>query len=471
MRTTFERITETLDRLLAPERNYDMLRKTMEVGSTGKKAVLYYIEGFVKDDLTLKVLEYLTKAESTGELMRSFPQIKVRVLPAQQTDEMVTAVLSGALVLCVEGEDSALEIDTRQYPARSLDEPENDKVLRGARDGFTETLMVNLKLIRRRVRDPRLRVTHVEIGTSTRTDVTMCYVEGLADPEFTRKMEEKLRAIRVSALNLGQQSLAECLITTRWYNPFPKIRYTERPDVCAASLLEGSVIVLCDNSPMAMLLPTSIFDFVQECDDFYFPPCVGSYLRLLRTVIFFLTLTLSPTWYFFIRNPDIIPRWLAFIHPDKPGGLPVIVQLLLVEFAVDGLKMASMNTPSTLNSSLSIVGGLILGDFAVDAGLLTPEVILIMAFVAITNFTPSSYELGYAFKLLRMAWLALTALFSGWGYAAGWLLTVLSVACNKTVDGSRGYLYPLLPFSASAMGRLLLRQPLKSKDGRDRGSR
>ena len=206
-----------------------------------------------------------------------------------------------------------------------------------------------------------------------------------------------------------------------------------------------------------MILPTSLFDYLQQTDDYYFPPLTGTYLRVLRHLVFFFTILITPLWYLILENPWILPEELKFIIPPERGEIPIIIQLFLVEFVIDGLKLASLNTPSMLNNSLSIVGGLILGDFAVKAGWLIPEVILYMAFVAIANFSQPSYELGYAFKFMRMLLLLATALFGVWGFGIGILLIVLLVATNKTVNGRRSYLYPLIPFNVKAMKRLLFR--------------
>ena len=271
------------------------------------------------------------------------------------------------------------------------------------------------------------------------------------------RVKAKLAAVETDALAMGHESLAEVLIKKRWYNPFPKIRYTERPDTAAAQLLEGSVLVICDTSPQVMILPTSIFDFMQETNDFYFPPLTGTYIRLVRHAVFWLTLFLTPTWYLLIRHPTFVPEWLSFIIPTEVGRIPIIAQLLLVEFMIDGLRMASLNTPSMLSNSLSVVGGLILGDFAVQIGWLIPEVILYMAFVAIANFTQRSYELGYAFKFMRMGLLILTALGGIWGYGAGLVIIVILLLTNVTVTGARHYLYPLIPFDGKALKSLFFR--------------
>jgi stage V sporulation protein AF len=272
-----------------------------------------------------------------------------------------------------------------------------------------------------------------------------------------KQLKSRIEQIKVDALPMGQESLVECLIRRKWYNPFPKIRTTERPDAAAAQLLEGSVLIICDNSPQVMVLPTSMFDFLQETNDYYFPPLTGTYIRITRQIIFWLALFFTPFWYLMVKNPNIVPSFLSFMQPEQTGKIPIIAQLLLVEFIIDGLRMASFNTPNMLSNSLSVVGGLILGDFAVSIGWLIPEVILYMAFVAIANFTQRSYELGYAVKFMRMLLLILTALFDVWGFVGGVGLILLLLATNKGITGKKSYLYPLIPFNGKALLSLLIR--------------
>lgn len=262
---------------------------------------------------------------------------------------------------------------------------------------------------------------------------------------------------------MSQQSLIECLVPKQRLNPFPKVRYTERPDAAAASILEGSIVILTDNSPAAMIVPSGIFDFLQDTNDFYMSPLIGSYLRIVRMIIFALTLLLVPTWFLLIQNPEYIPEWLNFIRIEEEINMPIVFQLLVVEIVIDALRLASINTPNALNSSFAVVGALVLGEFAVSAGWFVAEVVLYMAFVAISNFAQPSFELGYAFKLLRMMLIVLTALFNFWGYLAGLAIIALEVAFNKTVTG-QSFLYPLIPFNAKALSNLLLRRPINIKN-------
>ena len=249
----------------------------------------------------------------------------------------------------------------------------------------------------------------------------------------------------------------------QWYNPFPKVRYTERPDAATASIMEVSIVLLVDNSPAVMLLPTCFFDFLEEANDYYFPPLVGTYLRYLRLAVLILALFITPVWYLIAKEPGRLPDALGFIAPQEPGSVPLLVQLLLVEFLVDILKLASLNTPDVLSSSFSMLGALILGDFAVQARWLVPEVLVYMAFVAIANFAQPSFELGYALKMMRMVLLIFVALLDIWGLIAGVALFIALLATTKPILG-KGYLYPLCPFDAKALGRLLVRQPISKKN-------
>ena len=282
-------------------------------------------------------------------------------------------------------------------------------------------------------------------------------MSGIADEGLVEATRKKLAEARPSSLTLGFQSLAESLIKKGWWNPFPKIRTTERPDTAAAQLMEGSILVICDTSPQVMMLPTSIFSFLQQTDDYYFPPLTGSYLRIIRTLILLFSVVVTPLWYLCIEYSEMLPEALKFLVPDEPGYIPIILQLLLSEIAIDGLKIASMNTPDMLSNSLSVVGALLLGDFAVGVGWLCEDVILYMAFVAIANFAQQNYELGYAFKFMRMLTLGLVYFLGIWGFAIGMLVFVIAVTTNNTVFGKLHYLYPLVPFRARAIKKILFR--------------
>lgn len=467
----YEENVRLIEKLLACKENFDVIRKTLVIGKD--ELTLFYIDGFVKDGVMQKLMMHFLSLKSLSEkgdgsadsfVRHCIPYVETEAL--RDVDGMLTFVLSGAtLVLGSTFRDSAVIVDARTYPARETGEPESDKVVRGPKDGFVETLIFNTALIRRRIRDTSLRMHYISVGNASRTDLVVCFMEGRAKKKLVEDIKKKLALLDTDDLSMGHQSLAESLIKQRWYNPFPKLRTTERPDAACAQLLEGSVLIITDNTPEVIVLPTSIFDFMQETGDFYFPPLTGSYIRILRHTVFWLTLFLVPIWFLFMKNPQWTPQSLTFMHPDSLGELPLLMQILLVEFIIDVLRLASMNTPNMLTNSLSVVGGLILGDFAVSAGWLIPEVILLMAFVAIANFTQRSLELGYAFKFMRMFLLVLIQLFGIWGLLSGIILISVFLITNKTATPDHSYLYPLIPFNARALVSLFIRLPRAKKDG------
>ncbi len=449
-------------------RSFDVVAKSMTFA--GRRAVLFFVDGFAKDDVMERVMSFLLRVpphelDAAGSAQAVADKFVPYVETDVQADEetIVTAVLSGSLAFLVEGLKEVIMIDARTYPARSLGEPEDDKVLRGSRDGFVETLIVNTALIRRRIREPRLTMQAFSVGTKSKTDVVLSYIDGIADERLIKTLVHKLENISINSLTMGQASLAECLIKTQWFNPFPRVRYTERPDVAAANILEGKIVIIVDNSPAVMLLPTSLFDYTQETNEFYFAPIVGTYLRFVRLAIFSLAMFLTPVWYLLVKNPTWIPSWLDFIKVKEMNAVPIIIQLLILEFAIDTLKLASLNTPTVLSNSFGIVGALILGDFAVKARWFVPEVVLYMAFVAIAGFTQPSFELGYAVKLFRMMILVLIAVFNAWGLAVGILLIFIIAAATKTITG-RCYLFPLIPFNGGALVRLFIRKPISNNN-------
>ena len=440
-------------------KNFDIVYRVIHIG--GKEACFYFIDGFCKDELMEKLLQYfigLKKEEMTDDvhemLKKHMPYVEVDVNAAWK--EIIHNLMSGVLILLIDGYEKAILIDSRTYPARSVSEPEKDKVLRGSKDGFVETVVFNTALIRRRIRSTDLCMEMMNAGESSQTDIVICYMDSRVDHAFLEKIKDGIRNIRVDALTMNQESLAECLYQRNWFNPFPKFKFTERPDTASAQILEGDIIVLVDNSPSAMIVPTSIFDIVEEADDYYFPPITGTYLRLSRFLIGLMTYLITPTFLLLMQRPEWIPESFRFIMVKETSNIPLIVQFLLLELAIDGLKLAAINTPNMLSTPLSVMAALVLGEFSVNSGWFNSEVMLYMAFVAIANYTQSSYELGYALKFMRILNLILTALFGVYGYVAAIIILILSIVCNKTLSG-QSYIYPILPFNLKQLAKRFLR--------------
>lgn len=453
-----------LDGLLGVGRSCDMVSRDYLIG--GRRARLWVVDGFGSDSilermgafwLTLKPENVVGLTEMQDFLDRyiTFSESNVTF----DISDAVTSVFLGKSLLAVEGLAGVALMDAKGYPSRSVHEPPDGKVLRGSHDGFVEAVVPNMALLRRRIRDPHLTMEGHKVGSRTHNDAVLCYLDDKVDQDLLRKLRGKLLGLDVRSLTMAQESLAEAIRPKQWYNPFPKVRYTERPDAAAASIMEGSIVLMVDNSPSVMILPTGFFDFKQESNDYYFPPLVGTYLRVLRVTVFLLSLFITPAWYLMVSEPNRLPGWLNFLSSPEPVSLSLLSQLLVVEFLIDVLKLASLNTPDSLSNSFSMLGALVLGDFAVQAGWLGPEVLVYMAFVSVAGFAQPSYELGYAFKLLRVALLLVTAAFDVWGFCLG-VVGIFVLLCTTKPLVGKGYLYPLVPFNGKALLRLLVREPI-----------
>ena len=442
--------------------NFDVLYRVVEIGK--KQACLYMIDGFCKDEVMQKLMQHFMGI-TADQMPQDAHEMSKQLVPYGEVDlqddwaQIEYAVMSGVVALFIEGYEKCILIDARTYPARSVSEPEKDKVMRGSKDGFVETIVFNTALIRRRIRSPQLRMEMMRAGKSSQTDIVLCYMQDRADLAFLQRIKDRISSLQVDALTLNQESLAECLYQRKWYNPFPKFKYTERPDTAAAQVLEGNIILLVDNSPSAMITPTSFFDVAEEADDYYFPPITGTYLRLSRMLIALITYFLTPTFLLLMEYPQWIPKGFEFVMVQDTVNIPLIWQFLILELAIDGLKLAAVNTPNMLSTPLSVLAALVLGEFSVKSGWFNSEVMLYMSFVAVANYTQNSYELGYALKFMRILNLILTALFGVWGYVAGIAILVISIVTNRTIS-DQSYLYPLIPFNARQLAHQIFRTRL-----------
>lgn len=462
VKTDLEENMAYLNEKLAVDTNFDVVYRIIEIG--GRKACMYFVDGFCKDDLMQKMLQYFITI-TPKDMPETAHEMSKQCMPHVEVDlqddwkKIIYFILSGVFALFIDGYDKCILIDSRTYPSRSVSEPEKDKVLRGSKDGFVETVVFNTALIRRRIRSSDLRMEMMNAGKSSKTDIVICYMDSRVDHDFLDKIKNRIKNIKVDALTMNQESLAECLYKNSWWNPFPKFKFTERPDTAAAQVLEGDVVILVDNSPSAMIMPTSIFDVVEEADDYYFPPITGTYLRLSRFLIAILTYIMTPTFLLLMKYPEYIPPGFEFIMVKEAVNIPLIWQFILLELAIDGLRLASVNTPSMLSTPLSVMAALVLGEFSVNSGWFNSEVMLYMAFVAIANYTQASYELSYALKFMRILNLILTACFGLYGYIGGVAILVFCIVFNRTVSG-QSYIYPLLPLSLKQLSKRLLRKRL-----------
>ena len=454
----YNELINIIDEKIAPDLCFDVIKR--EIKTIDSNATYYAIDGLIDSDVLERVLLFLIKSEKLSDIENTIPYIETK--SECNPDKIVRAIINGGLAVLTPDKNEAVIVFAKKYPARSIDESENEKTLRGPRDSFTEKILTNTSLIRRRIKSNYLRVEKYTLSEINQSDVALVYLENKVSKKLLNSVKLKLQNFNLPSLSFGVQSLAEYLIKSCWLNPFPKVRYTERPDCACAMITEGSLIIVCDNTPSVIILPTSIFDFNHEANDFYLPPVSSTYLRFVRLIISVFTVILMPTWYLLVKNSYLIPTWLSVIAVhEKEYAVPIIIQILIVEFLIDGLKLASLNTPDSLGNSLSVVTGLILGDMAVNIGWFVPEVILYMAFVSIANFSQASYEMGYALKFMRIIILLLTAFLNIVGFIIGIITVILLIAFNKTVDGQRSYLYPLIPWNINAIKRFFFRTRLE----------
>lgn len=439
---SFEENIRYMNEILPVTESFDMIRRDIIIG--GKTSVFYYIDGFIKDEVMLKIMDsFLSVTEedmpqdAEGFIRKHVPYVEVDI--AEDFDTVIRNVLSGPACLFIEGYRECIILDCRTYPARSVDEPDKDRSLRGSRDGFVETIVFNTALMRRRIRDPHLVMEMTEAGQASRTDIAICYMSDRVDRELLDNLKQRICSLQLGDLRMNQQSLAEALFKRKWFNPFPKFKYTERPDTAAACLLEGKVVILVDNSPSAMILPTSILDMIEEANDYYFPTVTAVYLKVTRSIITIATVFFTPLYLLFMQNLDWLPDVFEFVAVRDTVNIPLIFQFLLLEISIDGLRLAAMNTPTMLSTPLSVIAGIVMGEFSVQSGWFNSEVMLYMAFVAVANYTQPNFELGYALKFMRLILLILTALFDLYGFIAGCILVLCFLAFNKTLSG-RNYL-------------------------------
>lgn len=445
--------------------SFDILERYLKIG--GRNATVFYVDGLTDGLKAQYVLNYLLtiKKEDIENIFLSqqFIEEKMPFLSSQVTDSYEIAeqrMYSGLSIMVVEDLDQIIIIDTRSYPLRSVQEPEKEKSLRGAKDGFTESFMQNIGLIRRRIRDNNLIIKYFPMGEVSKTDIAVAYMKDKVNKDLARKIESLIQKAQTDYITVGDQSVLEKLMKEMGaysrLNPFPKVKYSQRPDVIAAHITEGKIAIIVDNSPTVMLLPVGVFDFLQDVDDYYFPQLTGNYFRLLRTLNFLVILFLIPIYMLIIQYKEMTPEILEFFVPKENFAVPILIQFILLELAIDGLKLASLNTPSSLGMSLSVIGALILGEFSINSGWFIPQTILCMAVVALASFTQPSIELSYGMKFSRLLMIVGAGVYGLLGFVIGLVISLFVLGSTKTLSGD-SYLYPLLPFKWKALKKLLFR--------------
>ncbi|ANE49051.1 spore gernimation protein GerA [Paenibacillus swuensis] len=465
--TDFNTNVEYLKESLGVKKSFDVIHRELEFA--GVRMGLFFVDGFVKDDVLNVIFIHLAKLEfkdlnpsAVSKLLHTHIAY-VETETVKDTEKIIAAVLAGPPVLLIEGSDTAIMIDARTYPARNPDEPDIERVVRGSRDGFTETLIFNTALTRRRLRDRSLRMEYLQIGRRSKTDIALAYLEDVADEQLVDTIRSKLQAVEVEGLAMADKTIEEFLFKRHW-NPFPMVRYTERPDVAAIHLMEGHVLIYTDTSPSVMITPTTLFHHVQHAEEYRQKPIVGAYLRWVRFAAMLASVFVLPLWLLIAVNPANVPDDLRFLLPKGEHEVPFLLQALLTEIGIDALRMAAIHTPNALATALGLIAALMIGEIAVDVGLLTKNIILFLSISALGTFATPSYEFGMATRIVRLSLLVLTGFFHGIGLIAGTLFWFLLLAFTKSLNTP--YLWPLLPFNGKALLDIIVRSPVPAKHKR-----
>ncbi|NMA65403.1 MAG: spore germination protein [Clostridiaceae bacterium] len=456
-----EQNKEIIRQILPVKKSFDIIEKDIIIGS--KKAYMVFIDGFVKDDIMLRILEALFPIEDADITIEELIQQKIPYIEVETFTDfklMQKMVLSGAVALLVDGQDQGILIDAREYPVRSPEEPDLEKVTRGSRDGLVETIIFNTALIRRRLRDPNLIFEIKSIGKRSQTDVVIAYLKDFADNKLLEEIKEKLDNVNVGALVMAEKTLEELLIKKHWYNPLPQAKFSERPDVVAAHLMEGHIAIIVDTSPSVMILPATMFHFTQHAEDYYQNIAVGTYIRWVRFLGMLSAFIILPLWLLMVTNKQFLPEFLQFLGPKEESNIPLFLQFILLEFGLDILRFSSIHTPSAMTTSLGIIGGLMLSEFAVEVGLFVPETVLYMALAGIGTYATPSAEFAMAIRIFRLLLLILTGLFNIYGFVAAIIIICLITFTTGSFKNAKKYTWPLIPFDGKALSHILFRKPI-----------
>ena len=358
-------------------------------------------------------------------------------------EEAVAGLLTGDAILFVDGYEKALKIADKGYPGAGVQEPDSEKVIRGSKEGFTDSIKTNTALIRKRVRSNRVKVREIKQGIRSHTVVDLVYMEDLANESVLTEIQNRLNEYEIDGVL--DSGIIEQLAEKKWYSPFPQFQTTQRPDRAAMAVLEGRVVVMSDNSPTALIIPTDFNSFIKTSDDYYNRCEVASFARILRYFAVFFALTL-PGLYLAVTNfhtqvlptPLLLSFWEARIGVPFPAALEVV----LMELSFELLREAGVRLPGAMGNTIGIVGGLIIGQAAVDANLVSPIVVIVVAFTALCSFSIPNEEFAFSFRILKFYMILLSAWLGFFGFLLG-LYTIL-IHLSKLKSFGIPYMMPFV---------------------------
>ncbi|MBG9690916.1 stage V sporulation protein AF [Lysinibacillus sphaericus] len=421
-----------------------------------------YISGLVDGEALTQLLsnmlpdeDYDIDVEDEKEYFESYFNFHGR---SEETERKayLLAILSGQVTFITKSGYCYIA-ELRNYPGRSPEEPDNEKVIRGSRDGFTEGVSQNTALIRRRIRNSNLRFELHKISKIGQTDVAIAYMKDIANEDMLEKLRQRLDQINHDGLTMADKSLEEWLFKQK-FHPVPFVRYTERPDIAAAHLLEGHIAIMVDTSPSVILVPITIFHLLQHAEEYRQAPLVGTFVRFMRYFGAIMGLLLLPLWYVFATNESLLPDALSFLGTQEKSHVPLLLQILIADIGIEFLRMAAIHTPTPLSTAMGLVAGVIIGQIAIDVGLFSAEVVLYTAVAAILIFIIPSYELSISIKIFRLFLLIMVGIWGVNGLFIGIFLVFTYLCSLRPMQAP--YFWPLVPFFPMAMLRVLIRFPM-----------
>ena len=425
------------------------MREMMLGRKKNVRCFLAYIEVAVSNILMEttalgRLLSYLEQApgEEIVEILDKNALGIADVTPFETMEEAAQGMLTGDAILFVDGYPKALKISDKGYPNMGVTEADSEKVIRGSNEGFADSIKVNTALIRKRVRSTKVKVKEMRPGVRSHTNVNLVYMEDLAYPEIIAEVEKRLNRYEIDGVL--DSGVIEQLAEEKWYSPFPQFQTTQRPDRAAMAILEGRVVVLSDNSPVALILPTDYNSFIKTSDDYYNRWEVATFGRLLRYIASFFAMTF-PGLYLAVTNfhTQVLPTTLLLSFQVARQGVPfpAVFEVLLMEISFELLREAGVRLPGAMGNTIGIVGGLIIGQAAVEANLVSPIVVIIVAFTALCSFAIPNEEFAFSFRILKFVFIAVCA----WLGYFGFLISLLMVLIHLSHLTSFGIPY-LMPF-------------------------
>jgi spore germination protein KA len=432
------------------------------------KVLLIYIDGlvdtkivdqaFLKPMMLEEMNDGLENLGSTGEIIQDllipFGQVKV----VSNVRDVINGVLKANIAVLTDGMGQGLIADLKGFEKRSIEEPSAEVSVRGPREGFTETLRVNTSLVRRRIRSPRLKMEPYTIGELTQTDIAITYIEGIAPESVLEEVRKRVQRIEIDGVL--DSAFIEEFIEDLPYSPFPQVQNTERPDVVCASLLEGKVAILVDNTPFVLIVPMTFWAGVQAAEDYYERSLYATFIRWIRFILINISLVL-PSLYVAITtyHPQLIPTTLLISIAAAREGVPfpALVEALMMEFLFEGLREAGIRLPKPIGSAVSIVGALVIGQAAVQAGIISAPLVIIVATTGIASFSFPRYNLGTAYRMLRFPMLLLAGIVGLFGIACGILAIIIHLSNIRSFGIP--YLSPVAPQIPRELKDVLIRSP------------